>query len=192
MKKPGYSFKLFSHIAVLSLTVLIAVAATFSWYPRTIINYNESGNVLSYTNSGHINGSGATIQTFAGTNNRGVITYDSSATATLVAEPDSTLYFKTVITDQSTNTHSSMVSLYLQKISFTQNMRDYIHIGITSPEKTYRLLETEDSRNYSATLEDNLSLPAGGTKEVYWFVYVDSDLTSAGELNLGTLNLVYN
>lgn len=195
MKKGKSNLKVISHILVLALVLVIAVVATFSWYNRTQ-SAGETGYLLEYTQSGNVNGTGGTIQTFAGTDNNGMITYaDTEVSGTISTEPGAVSYFKTVITDES-NSGDSMVSLYLEDFTYSSKMGSAIHIGIIQPEKTYKKFTgTLSGSNYivdKICLEDNVPVANNGTVEVYWFVEIDATYSGTGSVDLGTLHLVYN
>ena len=197
MKKSRSNLKVLSHIAVLALVLVIAVVATFSWYNRSTVT--ETGYLLKYSQSGNVNGSGGEIHTYAGTNNDGVVTYSttevSETSGGISTEPGSVNYFKTVITDES-NTGESMVSLYLEGLSYTKSLGNSVKVGIIQPEKTYKkYTSTLSGNNYNASricLIDNVYVENNGTVEVYWFIEINKNLTTTGSINLGTLHLVYN
>lgn len=202
MKKQGKKMKLFSHILILSLVVIIAVAATFSWYNRSVQSYGE-GNLLKYSQSGNVNGKGCTIKTYAGTNDKGKVTYgDTELTASseaLTTAPGAINYFKTVITSEVTDPDAAegTVSVYLENFSYAQTLGSgNVNIGIIQPEKTYKSFSTTQSgSSYIASnicLEDNLLITKGSTKEIYWFVEVGSSTVKEGNITLGTMHLVYN
>lgn len=198
MKKHSNA-KLFSHILILALVLLIAVGATFSWYNRTVTSSAGSGDLLTYNQTGNVSGEGGTIKTYAGTSDNGKITYSteelSTASGTVSTEPGALNYFKTVITNGETS-GDSMVSVYLENFSYSSSLGDSVHIGIIQPEKTYKQFDaTLSGSNYnisSVCLEDNIPLKKGGSTEVYWFVEIDSDVTTSGSIQLDTMHLVYN
>lgn len=197
MKKQNTNIKLFSHILILSFVMIIAVTATFSWYDRSVSTGGETGNVLKYSQSGNVNGEGGTIKTYAGTNNNGKVTYLdkelSTSSVALTSAPGAINYFKTVITSMTDST----VSVYLENFSYAKSLGSgNVKIGIIQPEKTYKSFSTtpsESAYNISKIcLEDNLMVKSGGTIEIYWFVEVGSGTTGSGNINLGTMHLVYN
>lgn len=198
MKKHSNA-KLFSHILILSLVLLIAVGATFSWYNRSVTPSAGSGDLLTYNQTGNINGEGGTIKTYAGTSDNGKITYSSdelsTASGTVSTEPGALNYFKTVITNGETS-GDSMVSVYLENFSYSSSLGDSVHIGIIQPEKTYKQFDAKLSGSVykvsSVCLEDNIPLKKGGTTEIYWFIEIDSDVNDAGSITLDTMHLVYN
>ena len=204
MKKYSNS-KLFSHILIFALVLLIAVGATFSWYNRPEPSSAGSGNLLTYNQTGNINGEGGSIQTYAGTNDNGKITYSteelSVSADSISTEPGALNYFKTVITNGASS-GDSMVSVYLENFRYSSSLGDSVHIGIIQPEKTYKkysaVLSGSEYKADSICLEDNIPLKgynaeAGtGTVEIYWFVEVDKNVTESGSIQLGTMHLVYN
>ncbi len=197
MKK--YSkLRYFSHILILTLVLVIAVGATFSWYNRTVITSAGEGNKFTYIQNGNVNGVGGSITTYKGTNVDGVVTYSNdplTSTGGLTTEPGALNYFKTVITDESTE-GDSMISVYLENFTYSKSMGNSIHIGISEPEKTYKkYTSTLSGSNYvakSICLEDNVFVKKGGTVEIYWFVEIDANYSGNGSLSLGTMHLVYN
>ncbi len=200
MKKSKGSFKLFSHILILVLCVLIAVVATFSWYGRSTASAGM-GNELRYTQTGKISGKGGEPQTFIGTdeNNDGIIEYTPISdlnSALSITEPGAVHYFRTVITDSSTSTGDSMLSVYLENFSYSQAMGSAVKIGLTQPEKTYKSFTTTPSGGKytigSLELEDNIKLEQGGTVTIDWFIEVASSYAGNGSITLGTMHIVYN
>lgn len=204
MKKQGKNLKLFSHILILSLVVIIAVAATFSWYNRSVPSGGE-GNLLKYSQSGKVNGNGCSIKTYAGTNDKGKVTYsDTELTASseaLTTAPGAINYFKTVIKSEVTGSDAAegTVSVYLENFSYDKTLGNgNVKIGIIQPEKTYKSFTTTSSSSgdsYIASnicLEDNLMITSGNTIEIYWFVQVGSSTVNEGNITLGTMHLVYN
>ncbi|MEE1318160.1 MAG: hypothetical protein UHD05_01485 [Ruminococcus sp.] len=203
MKKHGNA-KLFSHILILALVLIIAVGATFSWYNRTVTSSAGSGDLLTYEQTGNINGEGGTIKTYAGTSDNGKITYSSeelsTASDTISTEPNAVNYFKTVITNVGDNDEAledSIVSVYLEDFSYSSSLgKSSVHIGIIQPEKTYKeynaTLSGSDYMVDNICLEDNIPLAKGGTTEIYWFVEIDKNVATSGDVKLGTMHLVYN
>lgn len=197
MKKQSRNTKLLSHILILSLVMIIAVTATFSWYNRSVSSDGETGNMLKYSQSGNVNGEGGTIKTYAGTNDNGKVTYSdkelSTSSDALTSKPGAINYFKTVITSMTDST----VSVYLENFSYERSLGSgNVKIGIIQPEKTYKSFSTTASGSaYNVSricLEDNLMVTSGGTIEIYWFVEVGSGTTGSGNITLGTMHLVYN
>lgn len=199
MKKLKANSRLISHIFILATVFVIAVAATFSWYNRSQSPLG-SGSTLAYSQSGKINGTGGTVTTYVGTDDNGKITYDTPLTSaeSLTAEPGTINYFKSVISDNSTTSADSVVSLYLEDLSYGSSLGDTLHIGLYKPEKLYRTFTAHNSGDSyiadSIKLEDNLVIKKGGTLEVYWFIEIDGSASSseAADISLGSLHLVYN
>ena len=199
MKKQMINTKLLSHILILSLVMIIGVTATFSWYNRSVSSDGETGNLLKYSQSGKVNGNGCTIKTYAGTEDKGKITYSdnelSTSSETLTTAPGANNYFKTEI--KSEGTADGTVSVYLENFSYDKTLGSgSVNVGIIQPEKTYKSFSTAESGSvYSASkicLEDNLMVTSGSTIEIYWFVEVGSSTTGSGNITLGTMHLVYN
>ena len=198
MKKQGKNLKLFSHILILSLVVIIAVAATFSWYNRSVPSGGE-GNLLKYSQSGKVNGNGCSIKTYAGTDDKGKVTYSAvelnESSGALKTKPGAVNYFKTEIT----STVDGTVSVFLENFSYDKTLGNgNVKIGIIQPEKTYKSFTTTSSSSgdsYIASnicLEDNLMITSGNTIEIYWFVQVGSSTANEGNITLGTMHIVYN
>lgn len=195
MKNKRSNLRVISHIAVLMLVLVIAVVSTFSWYNRSTAS--QEGKLLKYSQSGNISGKGGTIQTFVGTNNNGVISYDTdiSTMASVSTEPGAVNYFKTVITDE-TNSGDAVVSLYIENMKFSSMGNSTVKIGISQPEKTYKSY----SGSYSGgkynvdriCLIDNLYVKNQTVTEVYWFVEINKSFSGNGSIELGSLHLVYN
>lgn len=198
MKKRISNPKLISHILLLALVMSIAVVATFSWYNRSVTPSAGEGKKFTYTQSGNVNGAGGTVTTYAGTSDNGVITYSTEAVSTtgaVTTEPGKLSYFKTVITDESSE-GDSLVSVYLENFTYSSSMGNAIHIGLTEPEKTYKPISATTSGGNcvveSICLEDNIFVEKGGTVEIYWFVQIDGSYSGNGTIDLGNLHLVYN
>ncbi len=190
MKKGERKSKLLTHILILALCLLTAVTAAFSWYDRSTAA-TETGNLLTYSQTGKISGEGCTVVTYVGTENNGVISYDStdisSSGRSLKTEPGSVNYFETVITNNSTDAADSMISVYLEDFYCDDGLSDYVKLGLTQPEKTYKTVSSA-----RVCLEDNLEIGQGETVTVDWFVEVDSDCSDSGSISLGTMHIVYN
>lgn len=198
MKKSEQKSKMISHILIMAMTLIMAVAATFSWLPRNPAASLGKGNMLKYTQSGEINGSGGEVHTYAGTNDNGVITYSATelSSDSVTAAPGKVNYFKTVIQDNTTNGNKSVVSVYLENLKFSTDMGDAFHIGLTEPEKTYKSFKTTAQGEYnvivSLCLEDNIIIQNGDDWEIYWFISVDGNYSGNGTIVLDTMHLVYN
>lgn len=199
MKKGTANARMFSHILILLLCVIIAVVATFSWYSRSTTQSLGTAGELTYSQSGNITGNGCIAQTFAGTYSEGDISYSSTPVAdtdSITSEPGACNYFKTVITDQNSNAPKSVLSVYLENFTYSSSMGSTIHIGLLQPEKTYKQFTSTTSGSNkvieSLCLEDNIVITSGGTVTVYWFVQIDSSYTGSGSIGLGNLHIVYN
>lgn len=198
MKKSEQKSKMISHILIMAMTLIMAVAATFSWLPRNPAASLGKGNMLKYTQSGEINGSGGEVHTYAGTNDNGVITYSATelSSDSVTAAPGKVNYFKTVIQDNTTNGNKSVVSVYLENLKFSTDMGNAFHIGLTEPEKTYKSFKTTAQGEYnvisSLCLEDNIIIQNGDDWEIYWFISVDGNYSGNGTIVLDTMHLVYN
>lgn len=198
MKKSEQKSKMISHILIMAMTLIMAVAATFSWLPRNSAASLGKGNMLKYTQSGEINGSGGVVHTYAGTNDNGVITYSATelSSDSVTAAPGKVNYFKTVIQDNTTNGNKSVVSVYLENLKFSTDMGNAFHIGLTEPEKTYKSFKTTAQGEYnvisSLCLEDNIIIQNGDDWEIYWFISVDGNYSGNGTIVLDTMHLVYN
>lgn len=198
MKKSEQKSKMISHILIMAMTLIMAVAATFSWLPRNPAASLGKGNMLKYTQSGEINGSGGVVHTYAGTNDNGVITYSATelSSDSVTAAPGKVNYFKTVIQDNTTNGNKSVVSVYLENLKFSTDMGNAFHIGLTEPEKTYKSFKTTAQGEYnvisSLCLEDNIIIQNGDDWEIYWFISVDGNYSGNGTIVLDTMHLVYN
>lgn len=198
MKKKDDS-KLFSHLLIFVLVLIIAVGATFSWYNRSVVSKAGTGNLLTYEQTGSVNGEGGSIQTYAGTNDNGKITYSteelSVSSDAVSTEPGALNYFKTVITNGESS-GDSIVSVYLENFSYSNSLGESVYIGILQPEKTYKnysaTLSDSEYKVNSICLEDNIPISKSGTVEIYWFVEVGKDVTQNGSIQLGTMHLVYN
>lgn len=198
MKKSEQKSKMISHILIMAMTLIMAVAATFSWLPRNPAASLGTGNMLKYTQSGEINGSGGEVHTYAGTNDNGVITYSATelSSDSVTAAPGKVNYFKTVIQDNTTNGNKSVVSVYLKNLKFSTDMGNAFHIGLTEPEKTYKSFNATAQGEYnvisSLCLEDNIIIQNGDDWEIYWFISVDGNYSGNGTIVLDTMHLVYN
>lgn len=198
MKKSEQKSKMISHILIMAMTLIMAVAATFSWLPRNSAASLGTGNMLKYTQSGEINGSGGEVHTYAGTNDNGVITYSATelSSDSVTAAPGKVNYFKTVIQDNTTNGNKSVVSVYLENLKFSTDMGNAFHIGLTEPEKTYKSFNATAQGEYnvisSLCLEDNIIIQNGDAWEIYWFISVDGNYSGNGTIVLDTMHLVYN
>lgn len=199
VKKSERKSKMFSHISIMAIALIMAVTVTFSWLPRSSQKSLGTGNMLQYSQSGNINGSGGEVHTYAGTSDNGVITYAATELAesdSITAEPGGTRYFKTVIKDSSDGNKTNVVSVYLENLKYSTDMGDSLKIGLTDPEKTYVSYLATASGSYnvidSLCLEDNIIIEAKGEKTIYWFIALDSDYSGNGSIILDKMHLVYN
>lgn len=194
MKKGISYLRLISQITMLVLVLTMAATSTFSWYDRYPTEEKE-GKLLSYTQTGKVNNSfstGRTVQTYAGTNDSGKITFSSDPVSGPVpikkGEP---CYFKTVIRD-TVGVGDSIVSLYISQIHVSQNVSNTINIGLVGQEKTY---EQYSGNNYSfdkVCLEDNIYLSNNGTATIVWFIKTDANFDTDETVTLDAQYLVYN
>lgn len=199
VKKSERKSKMFSHISIMAIALIMAVTVTFSWLPRSSQGSLGNGNMLQYHQSGNVNGSGGVVHTYAGTNENGIITYSDTelaASDSITVEPGGTRYFKTVITDQSYGRAKNVVSVYLENLKYSSDMGGSLKVGLTAPEKTYISYTASTSGTYkvidSLCLEDNIIIDAEGTKEIYWFFAIDSNYSGNGSIILDKMHLVYN
>lgn len=197
MKKGNKALKLVAYGGVLLMALLVAVGSTFSWYDR---NETASANahVMNYSKSGKItSNSPKTIRTYLGTDTDGIITYsDTELSGNVTALPNKLMHFKTVIEDTG-NAGESNISLYIGGLTCTTNLGGAYHIGLTSPEKTYKPVTGSTDGDFIKTekicLEDNLTVASNGSVEIYWFIKVDkTDFTGAGTITLDSLYTVFN
>jgi len=100
MKKEISFVRLLSIIAILLLTVIMAVTSTFAWYPRTSSETDEM-RIFRDRRSLTVVGHGKKeITTYIGANDNGHVTYDEvlSASNRVIPHNDENIYyFKTVV-----------------------------------------------------------------------------------------------
>ena len=203
MKNEKGNLRVISHIAVLILATILVVGSTASWYDRTPTSPGIT-NKLTYSQTANINnGSDILIETYVGTNDNGIVTYDTTLASSdnIVAEPGAVNYFKTVLTDQS-NDGDSIVSLYLKSLTCSNLSDGDIHIGILGPEKTYKSYDGNfvDGKYIVNTIciednvlvENNTSTANPKTTEIYWFVETNVSADKKGSLTLGDLYIAAN
>ncbi len=184
MKKEKRSFRLISQIIILVLIVVMGIGTTSSWYNRTQ-NSNQTGAILSYEQTGVVNGTGCTTETFLGTDDNGVVDYsDTKQTEAVTVAAGTTVHFETVISNKS-NRGAATVSLYLK--SSAQSYAAYI--GVRELEKTYKpFTGISSGGSYYICIEDNIPVKNNSTSAVYWFVKSDAALT----IDPNNLYVVYN
>ncbi|MBQ9743306.1 MAG: hypothetical protein IJV88_06535 [Ruminococcus sp.] len=184
MKKEKRTFRLISQIIILVLVVIMGIGTTSSWYNRTQ-NSSQTGAILSYEQTGKVNGTGCTLQTFLGTNDNGVVDYsDTEQTEAVTVAAGSTVHFETVVTNSGNNGAAS-VSLYLK--SSAQSYAAYI--GVRELEKTYKpFTGISSGGNYYICIEDNIPVENDASSSVYWFIKSDAALT----IDPNNLYVVYN
>lgn len=159
MKRGSNIFRLFSHIFVIVLVLIMSVAFTFSWYAPKITE--STGNELDYKINGKTNKiEGCSIKTYGSTNDNGIIKYldveltDFKAT---IPSGGNSVYYRTVISNN--NTGDALVSLY------TNGVKGDAFIGVYSPEKTY-----EKPSGTPFCIADNIVIPNAGSVTVYWYI----------------------
>lgn len=190
MKKAKGNLRFLSHILVFSLCLIIAVAATFAWYNRSTLASVGTAGKLTYSQSGNVSGEGCQLKTYIGTDNDGEITYDTELTDihALTTQPGAVNYFRTVITDVSTSGNGSSLSVYLENLKYSTAMNGNVNVGLTAPEKTYKPVNSQQ-----ICLEDNIVIERNGEITVDWFIELSSSYSSsAGEIQLGNMHIVYN
>lgn len=200
MKQNRNSLRLVSHVAILVLTLILAVASTFSWYDRTV-EANEDGNRLNFNHTAFVNnGETIDVKTYAGVLENGVVEYDDSEGKELdgtdvTIKSGKVNYFKTVLKDTG-NQGNSLVSLYINEISSSSVTLNNIHIGLIAPEKVYKHhTATKTGANFAlknVCIEDNLFIKNKGTVTVYWFIEPDKGVVGDIVMNIGTSYVVAN
>ncbi len=187
MKKEISFVRLLSIIAILLLTVIMAVTSTFAWYPRTSSETDEM-RIFRDRRSLTVVGHGKKeITTYIGANDNGHVTYDEvlSASNRVIPHNDENIYyFKTVITE-SGNGGAAPVSLYVDSIKASTAT---VQIGLTGPEKTYKAYPVTSGYAGNICIEDNIIVESNGSVEVYWFI----KYTGTTELQIGNFYYFYN
>lgn len=186
MKTGRNVLRLFSHIFVLAIVLIMSVAFTFSWY-NPLVKSTETGNSLKYTISGKINRiSGCELETIKGSNVNGIISYSGDpVTGTQtdkIAEDHGVVYYRTLIyfPETEANKGDAIVSLYANSISSTNGDA---YVGVFSPEKTY-----EKASGTPVCIADNIVVPSNGNATIYWYV----SATKGSNVTVGDLFLAYN
>lgn len=177
---------LLKQILILTLCVMSVVSVSFSWFGRG----SENGNAMQFEKTVGIRGEGCTIATYLGALEfNQVVNYDESTnklfnyTSFGVYQNDfynNKIYFKTNITNP--NSYDTKVSLYFGSLEYTQGLSaGDICIGVSEPTKTYWSMKSnmpQDGYYYYEpyTLVKNISVGAGKTVSVEWFIHVDDDV----------------
>ena len=187
MKKEKSFLRILSIIALLMLTLLIAVTSTFSWYPRTSSETDEM-HIFRDRRSLTVVGHGKkTITTYVGDNDNGHVTYEDVLDDTnriIPVNDEKIYYFKTVITETG-NGGTAPVALYVDSIKASTAT---LQIGLTGPEKTYKSYAVTSGYAKDVCIEDNVIVENNGTVEIYWFV----KYAGTTELQIGNLYYFYN
>lgn len=179
MKKNNSLIKAIAVTGIVALLVSLSVVTAFSWYNRTQNADDTDIRLLNYVQTGTVNNTGGSIETFKGTNDKGVITYDETAVTGDITLQSGVNYLKTTITAE--NNGKMVTSLYLKDVSSS------INVGIFTPEKTYKAYITA-GETMLVCVEDNLIIESGGSIEVIWFIECAEEFT----FNPDNLYLVYN
>lgn len=198
MKSKYSTLKIVTYVVILVLVLVMAIPSTFSWYNREQNEPAES-YLLEYKQTGKVTANGTkTIETYVGEVVNGMLTYEtkiSDDSRTVATKTKEVTYFKTVITD-SANAGDTVLSLYVNDITYLKTMGQGGHIGLVEPEKTYKAFNAAESdgayKVSNLCIEDNIIVANNGSVEIYWFVEFDADYISAGEVTLGELYVVYN
>ncbi|MBQ7385261.1 MAG: hypothetical protein IJW04_02010 [Ruminococcus sp.] len=196
MKKEYKSLKLLTFVLVFALVLALTVVSAFSWYDRTM-RADEDGYRLVYSQNGRVNNtSGVTVVTYAGTVTDGVVEYsDTPVSGAVDVKAGQAVYFKSVVTDTA-NSSDTVVSLYLNGLTYNSAMGENIHIGLVSPEKTfkeYKGVVSGNNRTVSTfCLEDNIVVEKQSTIEVEWFIKPSTDYTGTSAITPGTIYIAYN
>ena len=187
MKNNKGFLRIISIIAILMLTLLIAVTSTFSWYPRTS-SETEQMHSLNDLRDFYVQGHGKkTVTTYIGANDKGHVSYDEelgSANRVIPLNSDKIYHFKTVITETG-NGGAAPISLFIDTIKASTAT---VQIGLTGPEKTYKAYPVTSGYAKDVCIEDNVIIDSNGTIEIYWFV----KYAGTTELQIGNLYYYYN
>ena len=196
MKKEYFVRRVLIVALVLTLVASMAVFSVFSWYDRTARD-NETGNILSYTQTGKVNNtSGVTVTTYLGTLKDGAVEYsETPVSGAIDVKAGQPVYFKSVVTDTA-NAGGAVVSLYIKDLSYASSLGEELHIGLVGPEKTYKEYSTSVSGgNYlvdTFCLEDNIFVENNGTVEVQWFIKPSAFVTVEEGIKPGSIYIAYN
>lgn len=196
MKRKVNKTKIICFILAIAVFLTVSVITAFSWYDRTAMPEADA-RIIEYNLTAKTAGNGPkTIKTYAGNFEDGVLKYsDTEVSEDITTYPGKVNYFKTVITE-TTNAGDSVISVHYDTISISSNVHGGCHIGLTSPEKTYQVIngQTVDNKTvYSdVCIEDEVFVKSNGTTEIYWYIQADDgDYEGTGTLNLGNLYYIY-
>lgn len=196
MKSNKKSIMIISCILMLAIFLAVSVVTTFSWYDRTKMD-DAYAHIIDYSLTAKTAGNGPkTIKTYAGTLEDGVLKFsDTEVSGNITTYPGKVNYFKTVITETN-NIGDSVISVNYDSISLSSNVGGGCHIGLTSPEKTYKEIKGTTSNDKivfsDVCIEDEVIVKSEDTVEVYWYFQADNeDYEGTGTLTLGNLYYVY-
>lgn len=185
-------FAIYKHIIIALLCLLVAIAATFSWFNR---NHLQTGNNINFERTMNVDARGAdcSFETYVGVADEitGMINYDEKLGANFngfVTEPDGKTYFKTVISNDSSE-YSAMVSLFLEGVTVTGFSSGDVNLILSNPLHTVNPLVTSTSTQ----IIGDVFIKEGESTSVYWYIYVDESSTaSSASISFNGLKLTYN
>lgn len=177
--------------ALAFLCLLSVVAFSYAWFNRETI---ASGNSMRYKDSIKSSAAGLDMSTYPveAYNEQGDPVTDEgdkilySNTAINVNEytipteafvPGKLVYFKTVVTN--TNNYKVNADLFLYGTTYTSGLNGYLYFGVLSPMNTLKTYES--SATGEIPLVRGYEIPANGTGEVIWYIYIDKACTASGQ-----------
>ncbi len=178
-------------VALLCLVCMIVF--TYSWFNR---NRNEStiptGDRMKYVDDIDVsNSANLSMDTYLGTeNSSGEVTYSSTpigesdrSISNLL--PGSKIYYKTTIS----NSGSKCKATLLLRGSNYDSFGSDIQFGVLEPMNTLKSYNS----GVDVELVRNITVPANGSVDVCWYVYLKSSSTvTSGTMTLGSLYLFGN
>ena len=176
-------------VALLCLVCMIVF--TYSWFNRDN-RAPASGDRMLYSDSIEVNNSAnLSMNTYLGTEQEnGEISYsfepitDSDRTISDLL-PGAKIHYKTVITNSGSKCKATLL---LKDASYASFGTD-IKFGVLEPMNTLKSYTSGSD----VELVRNLTIGAGKTVEVCWYVYLDSSSTAtSGSMTLGNLYLFAN
>ena len=176
-------------VALLCLVCMIVF--TYSWFNRDG-RAPTSGDRMLYSDEVDVNNSAnLSMSTYLGTEQEnGEISYNSEPIADSDRNisdllPGSKIHYKTVITNSG---NKCKATLLLKDSSYT-NFGTNIKFGVLEPMNTLKSYTSGSD----VELVRNITIGAGETVDVCWYVYLDSSSTvTSGTMNLGNLYLFAN
>lgn len=173
------------------ICIFAMITVTYSWFS---FNSKYVGPSMRYSEKLVISTNQYTINTYLGTEEvEDTFVYSDtpikeSESFSKIAYPGKKIAFKTTIQNNDPDNLANL-SLYLDNIIYDKVLKNYIFFGVSQPyslhvnysEKAIDGQETGKEILGGAVIADHLTIEAGDTVDIYWYIYIDTELSNEGK-----------